>query len=144
MKKKLVVSLIILSFLGLLDAAYLTITHYQNTAPFCNIEHPCSIVLTSQFATLGSLPIALLGAIYYLLVLIYSLFLLKERKRFALLGFVALAGLGFIISVVLFLIQAFILHAFCLYCIFSEVISVLLLTFSLILLRLGYDEKSKN
>lgn len=136
MKKKLIISLLILSFLGFLDAAYLTFHHYQNTTPFCNIKHGCDIVLTSKFATLGTFPIALLGAIYYFLVLIYSLFLLKEKKRFALLRFVALVSLGFIVSITLFLIQAFMLHAFCLYCVASETISTLLVIFSVILLRL--------
>lgn len=144
MKQKIIFALIILSFLGLLDASYLTMTHYQNTAVFCTLEHPCSIVLTSKFATLGTIPIALLGAIYYLLVLVYGIALLRTQKKTLIVQLVILTLIGFIVSISLFLIQAFTLHAFCLYCIFSEVISTLLLTFSLILLRLSRDKKSES
>lgn len=137
--RKLIISLIILSLLGLLDAAYLTITHYQNTSVFCSLEHPCSIVLTSKFATLGTIPIALLGAIYYLLVLTYGIALLKTQKKTLIVQLLILTLVGFIISLVLFSIQAFTLHAFCLYCIASEIISTLLLIFSVILLRLKHE-----
>lgn len=139
MQKKIIITLIFLSFLGLLDAAYLTITHYQNTAVFCTLEHPCSIVLTSKFATLGTIPVALLGAIYYLLVLAYGIALLITRKKTLIVQLVILSLVGFIVSIILFLIQAFILHAFCIYCIFSEVISLLLLISSVILLRLKHE-----
>lgn len=139
MKKKLIISLLILSFLGLLDAVYLTITHYQNTTVFCALEHPCSIVLTSKFATLGTIPIALLGAVYYLIVLGYGIALLKTQKKTLIVQLVILNLVGFIVSIILFLIQAFILHAFCIYCIFSEVISALLLISSVFLLRLKHE-----
>ncbi|MBI2196006.1 vitamin K epoxide reductase family protein, partial [Candidatus Daviesbacteria bacterium] len=134
MKKKLVVSLIILSFLGLLDAAYLTITHYQNTAPFCNIEHPCSIVLTSKFATLGTIPIALLGSFYYLLVIGFGIFFLKTKRKTILLQLFGLTLIGFLVSIGLFLIQALILKAFCIYCIFSELVSLGLFILSFLVL----------
>src|SRR5690348_14780226 len=69
MKSKLIGGAIILSFLGFLDAAYLTILHYKNVIPPCSIAHGCETVLTSQYATLGPIPIALLGVFFYLVVL---------------------------------------------------------------------------
>src|SRR5579872_6247498 len=58
----------ILGFLGFLDATYLTILHYKNTIPPCTL-HGCEVVLSSVFATIGGVPIALIGAGYYLVVL---------------------------------------------------------------------------
>lgn len=144
MRKKIITALILLSFLGFWDTVYLTFHHYQNTTPTCTLKYGCDIVLTSKFATLGTIPVALLGAIYYLLVLAYGIALLRTRKKTLIVQLVILNLVGFIVSIILFLIQAFILHAFCIYCIFSEVISLLLLIFSVILLRLRYEQKSES
>lgn len=139
MKQKIIVALIFLSFLGLLDAVYLTFHHYQNTTPTCTLKYGCDLVLTSKFATLGTFPIALLGAIYYLLVLAYGIALLRTQKKTLIVQMVILNLVGFIVSLILFSIQAFTLHAFCLYCVASEIISTLLLIFSVFLLRLKHE-----
>lgn len=133
--KILLILIVLLSFLSFLDATYLTINHYQNTIPGCSIIQGCEKVLTSKFATLGPVPVALLGSFYFLIVLVISIILFQTRTKTILFGLLGLAILGFLVSVGFFLIQLLILKAFCLYCLFSEGISFLLLTFSLVLLR---------
>ena len=60
----------VLAFLGFLDAVYLTVLHYKNAIPPCTIAHGCETVLTSSYATIFGIPIALIGAGFYLTVLI--------------------------------------------------------------------------
>ena len=131
-------------FLGFLDSTYLTILHYKNVIPPCTI-HGCETVLTSQFATIAGIPISLLGALYYLTVIILVGILLstfsdrsaisnknnelsKKEERNANIAtlLVLLTGLGLLVGIFLVLLQAFVLHAFCQYCLASELIDFLL------------------
>ncbi len=107
--------LLILSIAGFFDASYLTILHYKNIIPPCTIAKGCETVLTSQFSTILGIPISLIGSVFFLILII--LLLLGFFRYFKI-----LILLGVLISVNLFFIQAFILHAFCQYCLLSEVI----------------------
>ncbi|HSX40795.1 MAG TPA: vitamin K epoxide reductase family protein [Candidatus Saccharimonadales bacterium] len=124
----------ILSFLGFLDATYLTILHYQNAIPPCTLSG-CEMVLTSKFATVSGVPIALFGSIFYLSIFFLSIFLLQTKHRLALWLLVALANAGFVVALVLLFIQAGILHNFCMYCLGSEIISTLIFAATLLILR---------
>lgn len=126
------VLILFLSFLGFLDAFYLTILHYQNAIPPCTITNGCETVLTSSYSTLFGVPIALVGALYYLGLIILSLLLLTNPKRMFLNGLLLLSMSGALISLVLLYIQFFILKTYCQYCLISETIS--LLTFGLAIL----------
>ncbi len=128
--------LVILSFLGFLDALYLTLNHYQNAVPPCSLAHGCETVLTSQYASVGPVPIALIGVFYYLALLILSVLYLQGKRglpdsasqrqagtvgRF--MAFLVVSGL--VVSAILFYLQAAVIHAFCQYCLASEAIILL-------------------
>lgn len=122
-KKAVLVGLF--SFLGLIDASYLAAKHYTGTIPPCAIVKGCEAVTTSQYATIGlpavegGISVALLGAIYYLAVLIISIAIIdtgsaglkKFLAKFSLLGL--LASIWFIS------LQLFVIKALCLYCLVS-------------------------
>ena len=116
--------LLLLSIAGFFDSSYLTILHYKNIIPPCNIAKGCETVLTSQFSTIFGIPISLIGSLYFLTLII--LLLLRFSRYFKIL---ILSGVA--VSVVLFSIQAFILHAFCQYCLLSEaiILSIFILSF---------------
>lgn len=117
---------LILSIAGFFDASYLTILHYKNIIPPCTIALGCETVLTSQFATIFGIPIALFGSLFFLTLIF--LLLLGFLKYFKLL---ILSGV--LVSVILIYIQAFILHAFCQYCLLNEAIifAIFILSFRL-------------
>lgn len=108
----------VVAFLGFLDAAYLTILHLSETIPPCTVGS-CEEVLTSQFSTILGIPLALFGSGFYLSVIILSLLLLTNYKKIFLTAFYALAVWGFIFSLFLLGLQAFVLNAFCQYCLIS-------------------------
>ena len=107
-----------------MDASYLAAKHYSGTIPPCAIIKGCEAVTTSQYATIGGISVALLGAIYYLIVLIISIAIIdtgnnslkKFLSRFSIIGL--LASIWFIS------LQLFVLKALCLYCLVSAFSSI--------------------
>lgn len=122
-RNKFILYSLILGFLGFIVATYLTILHYKNIIPPCSLTSNCEKVLTSQYATIGPIPVALLGSIFYLLVIAVALLLLTNNKKSYLNVFYFISAVGFTISWMLLGIQAFLIHAFCQYCLTSEAIS---------------------
>src|ERR1035437_6715965 len=120
-KNKLILYSAVLAFFGFLDSAYLTILHYKNIVPPCSLQG-CEKVLTSAYSMAGPIPVALLGAIFYLTVIIVCLLILIEGMKQLLRFFHFVAAVGFLVSAVLFLIQFYIIRSFCQYCLLSEVI----------------------
>lgn len=124
-KKALPYLLLIFSVLGLLDAAYLSIQHIFNTIPPCTIGG-CETVLTSSFSIVLGIPLPFLGAGFYVVILILTgLFLQTKNKRLTTIIF-TLCTLGLLTGIFLIYVQGFILHAWCYYCLFSELIDFLL------------------
>lgn len=116
---------LIFGLVGFLDATYLTIGHFRNIVPPCTI-HGCEIVLTSGYSTIASIPIALLGALYYLTVLIGTLVYIDTRKTELLRHLARLTTLGLLASIIFVYLQAFVIHAWCQYCLLSAASSTAL------------------
>jgi uncharacterized membrane protein len=115
----------LLSLIGLADAIYLTVEHLAGRAVQCTITSGCEEVLTSAYATVGPIPLAALGALAYFVV--FSLAILAifgSRVAGNLLLYVV--GLMLAASVYLFILQAFVLHAFCQFCLLSAAVTLLL------------------
>lgn len=133
--KKVAIVFIIFNFLGLIDATYLTIVHYQDTSVVCFIINTCDRVLQSSYATIGSIPVSLLGVIYYLGIFALSLisFVKKNEKLFFATTLLTIFGL--LASLWFLYVQILIIHSLCFYCLFSALDSIILfilgLTFAL-------------
>lgn len=116
-------------FLGLLgfgDAAFLYFEHLRGVLPTCSIITGCGQVLLSRFATVGPLPIALLGTIYYALIIGGSLYYFDSKKIGALrvLSIYSIAGL--LASIYFIFLQIFVIKALCMYCLLSALTSTLI------------------
>ena len=109
--------------MGFLVATYLTILHYKHIIPPCSVTGNCEKVLTSQYATIGPLPVALLGSLFYFSVIVLCGLILTNRKKIFVNLFYEASAVGFLVSVILLFIQAYVIHAFCQYCLTSEAIS---------------------
>jgi len=104
---KLILYSLILGFLGFIVATYLTILHYKNALPPCSLTSNCEKVLTSQFATIGPVPLALLGSVFYLTVIVLCILILTNYKKLFLNAFYFLVASGFVVSLVLIYIQSY-------------------------------------
>lgn len=111
----------LLALVGIGIASYLTATHYAHTAPICT-GGGCEAVQRSDWATLGSVPISVLGLAAFVAILASALF----RVRLGALAGYGVALAGSIFAVYLVGVQAAQLHAICVWCVASDSITVLL------------------
>jgi uncharacterized membrane protein len=112
-----------LAVVGLAVAAYLTYVHYAGIKPACTAGTSCIKVQTSQWSKLDGVPVALLGLIGYVGILISLLIRDREETRLATLG-LTLVGVGF--SGYLTYRELFSIHAICEWCASSAVILAIL------------------
>ena len=137
------------SFLGFLDASYLTVKHFVGTPLPCSVLHGCEEVTTSQYSVIGGIPVALLGAVYYLAIFILILSVLRRNMSSSsgvenvadanedkLLNLtVRLTVIGLLASLWFIYLQLFVIKAICLYCMFSAFTSITLFVFGIIVLK---------
>lgn len=124
--RKVYITAILLSLLGLADALYLTIEHVTGQTVRCTIISGCSEVLSSPYATVAGIPLAIVGAAAY-----FTVFSLATLAAF---GYRAagtlltpLVMMMFLVSLWLLYLQAFVIREFCQYCLFSAAITLALL-----------------
>jgi uncharacterized membrane protein len=112
----------LLAFLGMIDAFYLSMKRNAGPIP-CHITHGCTDVLTSKYSTVGPIPLSWIGVAFYLTIFSLAIFKIFEDPRQPaaqlLYGIFYLSGVALVVSALLVGVQAFILHAFCEYCLFS-------------------------
>ena len=121
--------IVILAFIGFADAAYLTAEHFLGATPVCLISHGCDTVLTSRYASIGPIPLSLVGVLYYLVVFLGAVTLVDRNKltHSRMVKFLSIiTGLGFLSSLGLVYLQLFVLHAICFYCMVSATTTTLL------------------
>jgi uncharacterized membrane protein len=115
----------LLSLLGLGDALYLTIEHVTGQTVRCTIVSGCSEVLSSSYAVVAGFPLAALGAAAYFTV--FSLAILAIfGYRIAGKLLMPLTALMVLVSLWLIYLQAFVIRAFCQFCLLSAAITIVL------------------
>ena len=123
---KLLWVFLIIAFIGFIDASYLTISHFLAAPPPCGLEATCETVTTSSYAKIGTIPVALLGACYYLSLILLSIFAIdRKSERTKRLAF-QLTWAGLIASIYFVSLQFFVLKSIFWYCMLSAVSSTLL------------------
>ena len=131
----LAIAAIVVSFLGFLDASYLTIKHFRGEVAPCSLLEGCEVVTTSKYSTIGDIPISLFGAMFYISVLAAAFFYLDTKSTKAIKSIPLLTLTGFIVSAVLVYLQIFVLKAICVYCMFSALTSTLLFVIGILIFR---------
>ncbi len=117
------IGFLVLSLVGFVDAAYLTIQHFRGAGLVCGPLWECDVVTTSRYAEVAGIPLALLGALYYLVICLLTVAYLDTKKAQVLNIIAPLTVLGFLSSLVLVYLQVFVIHALCLYCMISALSS---------------------
>lgn len=115
----------LLSLVGLLDSIYLTVQHLTGKSVKCTVTDGCSQVLSSSYATFAGMPTASFGAMAY-----FAAFSLATLAAFgyhwARTGLAILVVPMILTTCWLFYLQAFVLHAFCEFCLLSATMTSLL------------------
>jgi uncharacterized membrane protein len=107
---------------GLGISGYLTYVHYAGIEPICAASGGCEKVQSSDYAELAGIPVALLGLLGYLAILVCTLAPGELARAAA--SSLAIAGLGF--SVYLTYLELFEIEAICQWCVASAVAMVVL------------------
>lgn len=123
--KWIIIMLVIAVLIGFADATYLTVEHYQNKIPPCTIGG-CEIVLTGSYSQIIGIPVSLLGAIYYLFILIFLILYIDLKKEIFLRVPLIVSIFGLIASIWFSYLQIFVIKAFCPYCAVSAVTSLII------------------
>lgn len=121
----------VVALVGLADSVYLTVKHYTEAPVPCSMIEGCETVLTSAYAQFGGIPTAAFGAAAYFAA--FSLAILAaygNRLMWKLFG-VHVAVMA-VVTLWLLYLQAFVIKAFCQFCLLSALTTfVLLLLFVL-------------
>lgn len=108
----------VVALIGLADAIYLTIHHYTGEKVPCSIVEGCEQVLTSSYAEIAGVPLAILGAAAYFIA--FSLAILAafgNRLTWTLFGLQVIVMTIF--TAWLIYLQGFVIEAFCQFCLIS-------------------------
>lgn len=122
-----------LAGIGLINSLYLTYVKVFSDG-VCVAGDQCEIVNSSLYSNLWGIPIAVLGAGAYLIMLAI-LFLESRHPFFEENGPVLLLGItffGVLYSAYLTYLELFVIHAICPFCVLSAVILVIMFVLSLI------------
>jgi uncharacterized membrane protein len=113
----------LLALVGIADAIYLTIEHLTGQSLQCTITSGCDEVLSSSYASIRGIPLAAFGALAY-----FTVFSLATLAAF---GYESLktplrilVALMFLTALWLLYLQAFVIRAFCQYCLLSAAVTV--------------------
>lgn len=137
-----------LSAIAMVICAYLIYLHFEpNSESFCNISagFNCDIVNKSAWSYLNlwglKIPVAVMGFITYLILLIGSMGLLLDWKFDRILPFlkakmvvflmVLLSAVGIGFSLYLTYIEAFVLYNYCIFCLTQQVLIIIIFAFLL-------------
>lgn len=117
------VGVAVVALAGLGVAGYLTYVHYRPAALLCTAGGGCETVQESDYAELLGTPVALLGLVGYMTVL--ALVIWDTALARTLTAAIALTAAGF--AVYLIVLQAFVIDAWCVWCLVNDLAVVPLL-----------------
>ncbi len=117
--------ILVFILIGMTVSGYLTYTHLAHVDPTCYGIGSCAYVQASSYAKIFGIPIALLGLLAYMAMFATAVaaywFLDEERRYFAQQVLFGMAFAGTLYSAYLTYVEAFVLRAWCIYCVISAI-----------------------
>jgi uncharacterized membrane protein len=117
------VGIAVVAIAGIAVAGYLTYVHYQPDALICTSSGGCETVQESSYAELAGMPVAVLGLLAWIAVLLLVAW--DGELARTLVAALALGAAGF--AIYLITLQAFVIDAWCVWCLVNDVVLVPLL-----------------
>lgn len=128
--KKLPLAAALVALIGLVDAVYLTVKHFRNEVVPCSLVEGCEKVLSSAYAEIGGVPIAAFGAAAYFLAFSFAV-LAAYGNRMTWTLFRIQVTLMAAYTLWLLYLQAFVIGAFCQFCLISAATTLILFGFAI-------------
>lgn len=122
---RLLLAAAFIALVGLIDSAYLTAKHFKGASVPCSLIDGCETVLTSSYAEIFGIPTAAFGVFAYFLAFSFAILTIFGNKLMwnvfgVLTVFMAL------FTIWLLYLQAFVIKAFCQFCLISAATSLIL------------------
>ncbi len=130
----------LLSLVGVFVAVYLYLYKIGKIGTMACGTGGCETVQLSECATFGGIEVSLIGALGYLALLAVALVGLQpafSASRSVTVLLVAMSGLGVVFAIYLTVLELFVIHAICRWCVASAGIIALVFVASLLDLRWG-------
>jgi uncharacterized membrane protein len=105
-----------LDVVGLLIASYLSYVELGGGVPSCGVLHGCETVALSKYAKIGPVPVAVFGVFLSLILLSLAIAWIRSNNPSLLDLHYGLSLVGVIFEIYFISVQAFILHAICIWC----------------------------
>lgn len=119
------IPLFIIAVLGLLVSGYLYITYTTGAPIVCTGGAGCDTVRASAYATILGLPTPAHGIIFYLILAVAALLSTPQNASWMRLPLALITGVGVAVSGWLTYLEAFVIEAWCLWCVASALLTVL-------------------
>lgn len=116
--------LLAISVVGFIDAVFLTLKRLAGTPITCFAFSGCDTVAQSTYSVLLGIPLSLLGALFYAITIVLITYYLQHRTKKGLQQILYVAVFGGLFALYLFALQAFVIKAWCFYCVISDTIGV--------------------
>lgn len=122
---------VLTALVGLGDSVYLTVKHFADEKVPCSLITGCEQVLTSQYAEISGIPTAAFGAVAYFLAFAFALLAaFGNRRMWFFYGL--LSVVMFLFTLWLVYLQAFVIKAFCQFCLLSALTTGILFVIALV------------
>ena len=121
--------MVLFAIIGIADAFYDSYMVYNSNTLWCpqNLDG-CNTVANSLFARIFDVPIGYFGLIFYLYMsALAALLAFDPHSRGLRLGALLYAALGASFSIYFLYLEFALIHAFCIYCVLSAILTFLLL-----------------
>lgn len=118
-----------LAFIGIVDASYDSYAIFTDQLLWCPPPiDGCNTVASSPYARIFGVPVGYFGVVYYLCMFgLAALLASNPFSRGLRLGALLCAAMGVCFSIYFMYIQFTFIHAFCIYCLISAVLTLFLL-----------------
>jgi uncharacterized membrane protein len=120
----------VVALIGLADATYLTVEHLSGRTLQCTLTSGCNTVLSSEYSKLFGYPLSGFGAVAYFTVFSFAVLIAFDYKILKPLLLVIVSFMA-AMSCWLVYLQAFVIEAFCQYCLLSAIVCFTLFALAL-------------
>ncbi len=118
----------VLVLAGLVVAAYLSYVEVTHVAAVCGPIGECNAVQSSPYAKIFGIPVAVLGLVNYLVMgVLWGWQRANPQNRQTAVALLLLSLFGVFFSIYLTALELFVIHAVCLWCLTSAVVTTLIM-----------------
>lgn len=112
------------AILGMLVSGYLLMAYLSEGPIVCSAGGGCDAVRASSYSFIVGVPTPAFGLLYYLLLALGAISVRERNKKVMRAAYLILTGVGLAVSAYLSYLEAFVILAWCMWCVSSAVLTL--------------------